>query len=420
MDHPGDLLGRYRLLRQLGAGGMGSVWLATRADGSFEREVALKVLHQELQEGELAARFQREREILGAMDAPGIARILDAGQAQDGRPYLVMEAVIGQPIDAWCATHHPTTSARLELVIQAAHALAHAHARGVIHRDLKPGNLLVTAAGQVKLIDFGIARWTERALGSGAFVTQGPLGYLTPEFASPEQLAAETITAASDVYSLAKVARSILPEAAVTGDLAIVLGTALQRIPEERYDSAASFALDLENVASEKPVLIRRIGRWKRSQRWLWRNRDLAGAAVLAAALLVAAVGVSVKRFRSARAALQRAEIEHALITSARAGLNQSLERFARAGLATVQAGDAPEPVRHQILGALTEVALGHGAPELKLTTAQACEDLLEEWRRARDPESASSREFTQLSGTLTEWATSLRAAAAAEIPKKP
>ena len=154
---PGDEVGPYRLVRQLGVGGMGAVWLAERADGLMQRSVALKLPFGPFR-GDLAARIAREREILATLDHPHIARLYDAGVAADGQPYLALEHVDGQRIDRFCDERQLGVVARLRLFVQAARAVAYAHAQLVVHRDLKPSNLLVDATGKVKLLDFGIAK----------------------------------------------------------------------------------------------------------------------------------------------------------------------------------------------------------------------------------------------------------------------
>ena len=395
MEHAGDLIGRYQLIRQLGSGGMGTVWLATRADGSFDREVAVKLLHGALGDAELEGRFQREREILGALDAPGIARILDAGVTEDGRPYHVMEAVIGRALNVYCAGLESGTAATLDetldLLIQAARALDHAHQRHVLHRDVKPSNLLVTDAGEVKLIDFGIARWTERALGRDAFVTQGPLSYLTPEFASPEQAAGEPIARYSDIYSLARVAQEVLPGDASDlqsgSDLAEVLGTALRRIPEERYATAAHLADDLENVRQGRPVSVLKTSRIRRIQRTLWRNRDLALAGAIAAALVVGGLALAGSHRRRAGSELDAAEQSHAMVLERSARVDEQLARLAQTGSNILRGESAPLRVKRDVVHSLSEVALAHSSPALSLEAARSCLDLVETWSTSEDEE---------------------------------
>jgi eukaryotic-like serine/threonine-protein kinase len=199
----GSRVGDYRLVRRIGSGGMGVVWLAADAVASGERLVALKFAHVAAQRPDLRARLARERDLLAALEHPNIARLYDAGVSEDDRPYLVLEYVQGAPIDEHCAANQLGLARRLALFVQIADALCHAHQRRIVHRDLKPSNVLVTAEGEVRLLDFGVAK----LLGD----EQGPLELeltrksgrpLTPEYASPEQLSGADVGFASDVYSL--------------------------------------------------------------------------------------------------------------------------------------------------------------------------------------------------------------------------
>ena len=206
---PGALVGPYRLLRELGIGGMGAVWLAERADGTLKRQVALKLPRAAWSRG-LAERMARERDILASLEHPHIARLYDAGTDAQGRPFLALEYVEGQPIDVYCHERALNIPARLQLLLQVAHAVAFAHSRLVIHRDLKPSNILVTADGQVRLLDFGIAKLMEGDRTQETQLTQLAGRALTLDYASPEQIRGEPIGTASDVYSLGVVAYELL------------------------------------------------------------------------------------------------------------------------------------------------------------------------------------------------------------------
>jgi eukaryotic-like serine/threonine-protein kinase len=204
---PASLTGRrfgpYRVLGLLGEGGMGVVWRAERADGLFEREVALKLVHPGLVAPALMERFARERRILAALVHPNIARLFDAGVGDEGQPYLALELVEGTPLDEYCDRERLTVRERLALMLQVLGAVQHAHQNLVIHRDLKPGNILVGTDGQVHLLDFGIATLLEDgdAAVESALTRAGGRA-LTPRYASPEQLAGQPVGTASDVYSL--------------------------------------------------------------------------------------------------------------------------------------------------------------------------------------------------------------------------
>jgi serine/threonine-protein kinase len=197
----GDRVGPYELVRELGSGGMAEVWLARRADGAYKREVALKLPKLTRLRRNLERHYERERDILASLEHPNIARLYDAGLAPDGLPYLALEYVQGQPLTAWCDAHRIGLRERLKLLLQVTEAVKFAHDRQVIHRDLKPSNVFVTASGQVRLLDFGIAKLLEDEEADGS-----PLHLytraLTPDYASPELLRGETVDSRADVYSL--------------------------------------------------------------------------------------------------------------------------------------------------------------------------------------------------------------------------
>ena len=207
----GTQVGPYRLVREIGRGGMGTVWLAERSDGALRRPVALKLPRLDASE-RLNERMQRERDILASLDHPNIARIYDAGVDAQGRPYMALEYIEGQPIDIYCREHSISTSERLRLLLQVARAVSHAHGKLVVHRDLKPANILVTAAGDVRLLDFGIAQLLEGELVRESALTRQLGRVLTPDYASPEQLRGAPLGTASDVYSLAVVAYEVLTD----------------------------------------------------------------------------------------------------------------------------------------------------------------------------------------------------------------
>ena len=197
----GSRLGSYEILRQLGRGGMGSVYLARRADDAFQKRVAIKILRADSASTDIVQRFQREREILAQLDHPNIARLLDAGETDDGLPYFVMEYVEGQSITQYADDRRLTVRRRIDLFSQVCEAVDYAHQRKIVHRDLKPGNVLVTPEGQVKLLDFGIARLIEQDSSFRGLTLTG-MWLMTPEYASPEQIRGEVADRSSDVYSL--------------------------------------------------------------------------------------------------------------------------------------------------------------------------------------------------------------------------
>ncbi len=343
----GALVGRYRVLREIGRGGMSVVYLAERADDAFHQRVALKVLDRAPRDREARARFEQERQILASLDHPNIARLLDGGVDVRGLPYIVMELVEGQPIDQYCGQYCGQLSIdeRLALVQVVARAVAYAHRRLVVHRDLKPSNILVTAAGEVKLLDFGIAKLlgSEAAGPFAAPPTRTALRVLTPEYAAPEQVRGEPVTTASDVYQLGLVLFELLtgrrahgltsdslteiervvctgepprPSRSVAapslrrqlaGDLDSIVLTALRKEPDRRYASPADLAADLERHRAGLPVAARGDGLAYRAGKLVRRHR-LAVAAVAAVALsLVTGLGAALWQAQEARLEAQKA-----------------------------------------------------------------------------------------------------------------
>ena len=332
-------IGPYRLVAELGVGGMGSVWLAERADGGLKREVALKLPRVNWSPG-LAERMRRERDILASLDHPNIARIYEAGMDARGRPYLALEYVEGDPIDLYCKQHALGINERLRLLLQVAHAVAHAHSRLVVHRDLKPANILVTKHGQVRLLDFGIAKLMEGEFTKETQLTQVAGRALTLDYASPEQIRGEPIGTASDVYSLGVVAYELLAEAkpyqlkrqgagaleaaiadakvrlassatpnavareALKGDLDAILNKALKKTVAERYPTVNEFAQDVERHLAHLPVLARPDALGYRAKKFVQRYRFAVGAT--SAAMLALLIGVAATAWQAAEAKRQR------------------------------------------------------------------------------------------------------------------
>lgn len=340
---PGDAIGPYRLLSLLGEGGMGEVWLAERADGQLTRQVALKLPHAEVLQPGLAARMARERDILAALEHPGIARLYDAGIDAAGRPFLALEHVRGERIDVWCERHRLGVPARLQLFLQTARAVAYAHAQLIVHRDLKPSNLLVDETGQVRLLDFGIARLLGDELAAGELTSRGAAA-MTPAFASPEQVGGLPVGTASDIYSLgvllfelltgtspyrpARDTRSALEEAVVSeaprrpsdaaaergrrtalrGDLDAIVLHALAKVPAQRYPTVEAFIDDIERHLQHQPVRARPAG-----VAYVWRKfvrRHRVGVAALAAVALAVVAGSALALWQAKRADTERLRAE--------------------------------------------------------------------------------------------------------------
>jgi eukaryotic-like serine/threonine-protein kinase len=357
----GSVVGSYRLTRELGRGGMGTVWLADRSDGLIKRSVALKLPHPALYDQHLAERFGRERDILAGLAHPNIARLYDAGVAENGQPYLALEYVEGSPLTVYCDVAQASVRDRILLFLQVLGAVQYAHAHLVIHRDLKPSNILVGADGHVKLLDFGIAKLVNDGEGKESKLTQLSGRALTPDYASPEQIAGASISTASDVYSLGVVlyellagtrpyevkreSRGAIEEAilaaepikpsqaangeseacarattrrklakSLRGDLDVIVLKSLKKAPQQRYATADAFTLDLQRYLRGEPVEARPDGALYKLGKFAARNKIGIAAAGVAALGLAAGTVVSVWQARSARvqAAAARREADKA------------------------------------------------------------------------------------------------------------
>jgi serine/threonine protein kinase len=350
----GRRLGHYLVLREIGRGGMGAVYLAARADDVFHKEVAIKVVRTGLGATDILRRFRQEREIVASLDHPAIARLIDGGSTEEGMPYFVMDYVDGQPIDAWCDRHTLNVTERLKLFRVVCAAVQHAHQRLVLHRDLKPANILVTSEGDVKLLDFGIAKLLGRHhLAESQPNTETAMRVMTPRYASPEQIRGEGVYTPSDVYALGIVlyelltghwpyrvpgpllhevvraicedeptrpstvvsqvedvieevptARPLTPEAVsqvregtparlrrrLEGDLDNILLKALQKDPSRRYSSVEQFSEDVRRHLEGLPVSARKDTVAYRASKFVRRHRVGVAAVALIALSLFASV----------------------------------------------------------------------------------------------------------------------------------
>jgi serine/threonine-protein kinase len=358
-DIIGRRVGHYRLERRIASGGMGTVYLASRADEQFTQRVALKIVKRGMDTDEILARFRRERQTLAALEHPAIARLIDGGATEAGQPFLAMEFVEGEPIDAYCDRRRLDVVARLELFLVVCEAVSYAHQKLVVHRDLKPGNILVTSEGRPKLVDFGIATVLDAA--DAGSVTAALDRRLTPEYASPEHIAGRAVATTSDVYSLGVILYELLtgrrpyywttralddiqrviadtdppaPSASVRrttsqsegreaaalrrttperlarrlrGDLDTIVLAALRREPERRYPSVEQLALDLRRHLGQLPVSAHRDSFAYRARKFVRRHALATCAAALAFLFLAAGGSAFAWQAREARRERDRA-----------------------------------------------------------------------------------------------------------------
>ena len=326
---PGEIVGRYRIVRLLGRGGMGSVYFAERADEEYQQSVALKVVEWCPAVTDLAGRFRAERQILARLAHENIARLLDGGQMQDGTPYLVMEHIAGMRIDQYCKFRRLGTEAKLRLMQQVCNAVQYAHQNLVIHRDLKPSNILVTAQGVVKLLDFGVAKLLNAEAAVANSMTQQIDRVLTPDHASPEQLLGQPVGTQSDIYALGVLLYELLsgrrpyefanlslseitrivgltnpppPSARIPGepgkrglaaelrgDLDNIVLKAMHCDPSRRYQTATGLAADIQNYLDGRPVRARP-DTWAYRARKFVRRNAWAVAGSTASMLMIATV----------------------------------------------------------------------------------------------------------------------------------
>ena len=348
-ERAGQTIGHYRIIREIGRGGMGAVYLAERSDGEFEQEVALKVVRRSFADSDLARRFRRERQILASLNHPNIARLLDGGVSADGEPFLVMEYVEGTRVDEHCERRALPTRERLKLFLAVCRGVSYAHQHLVVHRDIKPSNIIVAHDGAPKLLDFGIAKLldSERA----GEHTRTEMRAFTPDYASPEQVGGGQITTASDVYSLGVLLRDLLngarpsPDAAKapgmwrseslgktvvtnlptdqedgnrrvkTGprefagaELENIIAMAMREDPARRYAAAAQLSEDVQRYLDGRPVRAQKDSFTYRTGKFVRRNKAAVGAAVLVALSLVVGLAAALWQANVARRERDRAE----------------------------------------------------------------------------------------------------------------
>ncbi len=344
--YAGRQFGPYRVVREVGRGGMGAVFLAERADGAFRQQVALKIIRHGVAGGELERHFRRERQILASLNHPNIARLLDGGVSDTGELFLAMEFIAGEPLLVYAERHELTVDARLRLFLKICRAVSFAHQRLIIHRDLKPSNILVAPDGEPRLLDFGLAKFLEPLPAEGAAERQdesdAAFRAFTPAYASPEQILGKAVTTASDVFSLGVILYELLtgekpfhfegkglddivrtattgepsapsravradrPQSAtrrrqLKGDLDTITLKALQKDPARRYQSVADLARDLERHFDHLPIAARPNTLGYRASRFYERNRIAVAAAGLIVLAVIAGLTIGLGQYRNAR-----------------------------------------------------------------------------------------------------------------------
>jgi eukaryotic-like serine/threonine-protein kinase len=332
---PGSIVGPYRLLRELGQGGTSSVWLAERVDGSIKRSVALKLPHLGVIDRGIEQRIARETDILASLEHPNIARLYDAGIDERGRPYLALEYVDGKPPDEYCRAERLNLREQLGLFLNIQGAVAYAHARLVVHQDLKPNNILIAEGGNVRLLDFGIARLLQPDTGLRPQQTVIGAAALTPAYAAPEQFTGQAVTVATDVYSLGVILFELLTgcspyspngrslgayehevrfvepplmsrtarpaeAGALRGDLDAIVAKALEKKPEDRYASVEAFAADIERHLAAQPIAARPRSFAYVAKKFLRRNLIPLGIAAVTVTVLSVSLGVAAWQWRDA------------------------------------------------------------------------------------------------------------------------
>ena len=353
IDFAGRTLGPFRLVEKVGEGGMSVVYRAERTHGDFTQRVAVKLIDAPLRDPDALRRFRTERQILATLSHPHIVSLLDGGLTEEGQPYLVMAYIEGAPITTWCAERELTLESRLRLFQELCAGVHHAHQHGVVHRDLKPGNILVTADGVPKILDFGVAKLSDASGGMRDATATGFLGPLTPNYASPEQLRGLPVTTACDVYALGALLYEILsgarayetsgqpldevlrivvereprrpsatgagadgrvpyPRGRLKGDLDAIVLKAMAKEPAHRYSSAQELSDDVARHLAGRPVLARGLSFGYLAARLARRHRAAFGAAAISLLALVAAFGISLRQTQVATSERNRAQAEAA------------------------------------------------------------------------------------------------------------
>ncbi|MBL8205731.1 MAG: protein kinase, partial [Blastocatellia bacterium] len=448
-------LGPYQLLREIAQGGMGTVWLAERADDHFKQQVAIKLLKTD--GSEIAHRLRHERQILADLNHLNIARLLDGGTTDSGQPYLVMEYIEGSPVDAYCRQQQLGLRERLQLFRQVCAAVQYAHQHLIIHRDLKPANILVTADGTPKLLDFGIAKLLQPDL-SQSYQTQAGQNPMTPAYASPEQVRSETLTTTSDVYSLGVVLYELLtgrspyqlttntfgelakaiceqeptrpsqsaksevgsqksegkrkftflpttdhrpPTTALRGDLDSIVLMALRKEPSARYPSVEQFSADIQRYLDGLPTLARKGTLAYRAVKYVRRYKVPVAAAALILLSLLSGIGATSRQAQIARAEQAKAEAQRIRAERALAIADEQRRRAEQA-LAEVEAQrtraenalTTAEQRRRQAEVARTEANQQRAVAEMQRLTAETERNVAQTQRERAETQELSNRQL--------------------------
>ena len=439
---PGDMAGAYRIISLIGIGGMGAVYLAVRVDGAFEQEVAIKVVPSS-NAAFLLERFEGERRILGLLNHPNIARILDGGQGPNGLPYFAMEYVAGETIDAFCEQRALSLRERLRLFLKVCDAVSHAHGRLVVHRDLKPSNVLVTAAAEPKLLDFGIAK----VLDPGHAETPSTR-LLTPDYASPEQVRGEPVTVASDVYSLGALLykmltgstphrlenksplesaqiiseRAVPPASSVSpgipSDVSAILQKALHNDATHRYAVVADLSSDIQRFLEQRPVLAAPDTFTYRARRFFRRNALVSViAAAAVASLLVGSAAAFYQARRAQRRFAQVRQLAHVFLfdfdrsirdiagtLEARKLIASTAQRYLRQ-LQAESSGDTQLEREiaesYQLLGGIQAQLAGEGERDSSIASTREAYEIRKRLGDDQSADAALRRDFIQLVSTL-------------------
>ncbi len=364
----GRKFGNYLIIREIGLGGMGAVYLAKRTDGEFEQEAALKIVRQTVAESQMIERFRRERQILASLNHPNIARLLDGGVSENGEPFFVMEYVEGESITDFAKHAAISLDEKLHLFIKACSAVGYAHRNLVVHRDIKPGNILVTAESEPKLLDFGLAKLLDEDLLGDTTQTQTAFRALTPAYASPEQLKNEPITTASDIYSLGVVlyelltgvrpfhfegksldeiiktvtvidpqppssnTQSAISNPQLKGDLDNIVLVALRKEPERRYQSVEAFADDIDRYLKGLPVAARASTVKYRASKFINRHKVGVLAVSLILLSLIAGIITTIWQARAAEREKEKAEAVNAFLEQTLKYSNPFLNNLRKSG----------------------------------------------------------------------------------------